>query len=318
MSPGTVLLYLDQTQGEEYSCTVPGTRYCPLLYEKKSLSCTLAKRSPSVDTNFTMADDLDDFFNEIEEVEQEIVEKETPEDVQTRNKPTQEGIEPPAKRPKSESAPIRPRGLIVAAASSAVTRKPAEVLEDTHQASSGIPNGVGTGSNVSSSSLPTSAPPPIPPPPPQAPPLPPLPNQQQQQQHVPPLPQQSKHPIKRTAAGKVWVDPTLDEWPENDFRIFCGNLDKGVTDQQLHDHYKKYASLAKAKVVQDTKGTSKGYGFVSFLQPLDCAKAIRETDQTWLGPRPIRVKRSDWKDRNMSTVMKNNKKQEKQRKRMGL
>ena len=114
------------------------------------------------------------------------------------------------------------------------------------------------------------------------------------------------------------MDPTLDEWPENDFRIFCGNLDKGVTDQQLQDHYKKYASLAKAKVVKDAKGISKGYGFVSFLQPLDCAKAIRETDQTWLGSRPIRVKRSDWKDRNLNQVLKQNKKQEKKRKRLGL
>ena len=121
------------------------------------------------------------------------------------------------------------------------------------------------------------------------------------------------------AAGKVWVDPTLDEWPENDFRIFVGNLDKAVTDQHLFDHYKKYASLAKAKIVLDATQSSKGFGFVSFLQPLDCAKAIRETDQTWLGSRPIRVKRSDWKDRNLNQVMKKNKKQSKQeRKRMGL
>ena len=28
----------------------------------------------------------------------------------------------------------------------------------------------------------------------------------------------------RKAGQKVWEDKTLDEWPESDFRIFCGDL----------------------------------------------------------------------------------------------
>lgn len=266
-----------------------------------------------------MADDLDDFFNEIEEVESEVVKEEEAEDTSPSTaKPgepstTENEAEPPAKRAKVEPtpgpAPVRPRGLVVAAASSAVIRKPKEdVAAESNDAAAG---GV---SAIASHQLPPAVGPAVPPPPP--PPLPPLPpglppNMQAQQST-------SQKPVKRMAAGKMWLDPTLDEWPENDFRIFCGNLDKGVTDQQLNDHYKKYASLAKSKIVVDANGISKGYGFVSFLQPLDCAKAIRETDQTWLGSRPIRVKRSDWKDRNLNQVLKKNKKQSKQRKRMGL
>jgi hypothetical protein len=34
--------------------------------------------------------------------------------------------------------------------------------------------------------------------------------------------------VVRQAAGKRWVDPTLTEWPENDFRIFVGNLGNEV------------------------------------------------------------------------------------------
>ncbi len=34
--------------------------------------------------------------------------------------------------------------------------------------------------------------------------------------------------IVREAAGQRWVDPTLLEWPENDFRIFVGNLGNEV------------------------------------------------------------------------------------------
>lgn len=277
-----------------------------------------------------MADDLDDFFNEIEEAEAEAV-KDGDDEKETKDGATQSNNddeadkleEPPAKRPKTDSsntsvapspAPVRPRGLVVAAASSAVVRKPARDAMQT-----------ATDSNVSNIRhlpLASEVGPMFPPPPP---PPPPPPASASSNSNVAngsntssAQSNQPKKPIKRMAAGKVWVDPTLDEWPENDFRIFCGNLDISVSDQQLLDHFKKYASIAKAKVVQDGAGVSKGYGFVSFLQPLDCAKAIREMDQTWLGSRPIRVKRSDWKDRNMNQVLKKNKKQSKQRRRMGL
>jgi hypothetical protein len=32
-------------------------------------------------------------------------------------------------------------------------------------------------------------------------------------------------------AGEVWEDETMENWPENDFRIFCGNLGNEVTDE---------------------------------------------------------------------------------------
>lgn len=35
--------------------------------------------------------------------------------------------------------------------------------------------------------------------------------------------------VVRQAAGKRWVDTTLVEWPENDFRIFVGNLGNEVS-----------------------------------------------------------------------------------------
>ena len=50
---------------------------------------------------------------------------------------------------------------------------------------------------------------------------------------------------------------------------------------------------------------SKGYGFVSFADPLQLAKALREMEQTWLGTRPIRVKRSHWKDWEVTTSSSN-------------
>jgi hypothetical protein len=34
----------------------------------------------------------------------------------------------------------------------------------------------------------------------------------------------------RKAAGEVWEDKTMEDWPENDYRIFCGNLGNEVND----------------------------------------------------------------------------------------
>lgn len=95
---------------------------------------------------------------------------------------------------------------------------------------------------------------------------------------------QKKH--FRSAGGDVWLDNTLDEWPENDFRAFVGNLGKEITTEMLAKTFSHYKSFAKAKVIigkPDVK--EKGYGFVSFMDPMDCAKAIREMNDKFLGSR---------------------------------
>mmetsp|Transcript_27908 Transcript_27908/g.63474 ORF Transcript_27908/g.63474 Transcript_27908/m.63474 type:complete len:139 (+) Transcript_27908:1640-2056(+) len=63
----------------------------------------------------------------------------------------------------------------------------------------------------------------------------------------------------RRAAGKIWVDPTLDEWPREDFRIFCGDLGNEVTDDLLANAFRKFSSFQKAKVVRDRRtGKTRG------------------------------------------------------------
>jgi len=107
---------------------------------------------------------------------------------------------------------------------------------------------------------------------------------------------QKKH--WRGAAGEKWVDNTLDEWPENDHRLFVGDLGNEVNDDVLTKAFVKYTSFAKAKVVRDKRSNkTKGYGFVSFLDPLDFAKALREMDGKYIGNRPAKLRRSDWHKR---------------------
>ena len=120
----------------------------------------------------------------------------------------------------------------------------------------------------------------------------------------------------RIAAGKTWVDAKLSEFPENDYRLFVGNLDKVITEQKLAEAFQsKYPSFVMCRIVNDkTTGLSKGYGFVSLMDPKDCARAIREMDQSWLGSRPIKVKRSDWKERDLKQVQKQQRQQQKNKK----
>jgi len=99
----------------------------------------------------------------------------------------------------------------------------------------------------------------------------------------------------RRAAGKIWADASLGDWPDSDNRIFCGDLGNEVNDNTLAKVFVKYASFAKAKVVRDKRTQkTKGYGFVSFLDPFDCAQALKEMQGAYVGNRPIKLRKSSW------------------------
>ncbi|XP_075897150.1 RNA-binding protein 42 [Nelusetta ayraudi] len=109
----------------------------------------------------------------------------------------------------------------------------------------------------------------------------------------------------RTAAGTSWEDASLLDWETDDFRIFCGDLGNEVNDDILARAFSRYPSFLKAKVVRDKRtGKTKGYGFVSFKDPNDYVRAMREMNGKYVGSRPIKLRKSTWKDRNMEVVRK--------------
>lgn len=74
----------------------------------------------------------------------------------------------------------------------------------------------------------------------------------------------------RQAAGITWEDHSLADWPDDDFRIFCGDLGNDVNDELLTRTFSKFPSFQRAKVIRDKRTSkSKGYGFVSFKEPQD-------------------------------------------------
>lgn len=112
----------------------------------------------------------------------------------------------------------------------------------------------------------------------------------------------------RMAGGQIWEDNSLLEWEDDDFRIFCGDLGNDVTDEILTRAFSKYQSFLKAKVVRDKRSNkTKGFGFVSFKDPQDFIKAMKEMNGRYVGSRPIKLRKSSWKQRNMESVRKKDK-----------
>uniref|UniRef100_A0A182V395 RNA-binding protein 42 n=1 Tax=Anopheles merus TaxID=30066 RepID=A0A182V395_ANOME len=88
-----------------------------------------------------------------------------------------------------------------------------------------------------------------------------------------------KKQLVRVAGGQTWEDMSLADWPEDDFRIFCGDLGNDVNDELLTRTFNKYPSFQRAKVIRDKRTSkSKGYGFVSFKDPQDFIRAMKEMD----------------------------------------
>ena len=104
--------------------------------------------------------------------------------------------------------------------------------------------------------------------------------------------------LPRRAAGQTWEDPSLAEWPENDHRLFCGDLGNEVNDDVLSKAFSRFPSFNMARVVRDKRsGKTKGYGFVSFADTSDLAVALKEMNGKYVGNRPIKLCKSKWKER---------------------
>jgi len=103
---------------------------------------------------------------------------------------------------------------------------------------------------------------------------------------------------KMSSAGASWEDQSLHDWPEDDHRIFVGDLGNECNDDLLAQAFQHYKSFQKAKVIRERNtGKSRGYGFVSFLDVEDFMNAMRSMNGKYIGNRPIKLRKSTWQER---------------------
>ncbi|KAJ2711553.1 hypothetical protein H4R19_003194 [Coemansia spiralis] len=112
--------------------------------------------------------------------------------------------------------------------------------------------------------------------------------------------QRKSRRVVRMAGGQVWEDATLDDWPTDDYRLFAGDLGPDVTSEMLEQAFGQFRSLQRTHVVMDKRsGKSRGYGFLSFGDADDFLAAWKQFNGKYVGSRPIKLRKSTWRDRNV-------------------
>lgn len=102
-----------------------------------------------------------------------------------------------------------------------------------------------------------------------------------------------REPVLRGAAGEKWKDATLADWPDDDFRIFVGNIGNDVTDDLLTKSFQHYSTFNRARVVRDKRSEkSRGYGFVSFSDSKEYVRAMSEMQGKYCGNRPMKLSKA--------------------------
>uniref|UniRef100_A0ACD6AED8 Uncharacterized protein n=1 Tax=Avena sativa TaxID=4498 RepID=A0ACD6AED8_AVESA len=71
--------------------------------------------------------------------------------------------------------------------------------------------------------------------------------------------------------------------------LYVKNLDDGISDAHLRNLFENFGELGSCKVMVDTQGRSKGFGFVSFKTIEDVHKAINEMNGKMIGRKPLYV-----------------------------
>ncbi|KAK5129260.1 hypothetical protein LTR08_003639 [Meristemomyces frigidus] len=74
--------------------------------------------------------------------------------------------------------------------------------------------------------------------------------------------------------------PRADSAPRQPSRIlYIGNLFFEVTAPQLESEFSQYGELANSRIVTDTRGLSKGFGYIEFTTQEAADQAVRALDQ---------------------------------------
>jgi RNA recognition motif-containing protein len=73
-------------------------------------------------------------------------------------------------------------------------------------------------------------------------------------------------------------------------KLYVGNLPYGVNDGSLQEMFAEFGEISEAKVITDKfSGRSKGFGFVTFANDDDAAKAVEAMNAKEIEGRALNV-----------------------------
>jgi len=78
--------------------------------------------------------------------------------------------------------------------------------------------------------------------------------------------------------------------------LYVKNLDDTIDDEKLRKEFAPFGTITSAKVMSDTNGRSKGFGFVCFSTPEEATKAVTEMNNRIVGSKPLYVALAQRKD----------------------
>jgi polyadenylate-binding protein len=86
--------------------------------------------------------------------------------------------------------------------------------------------------------------------------------------------------------------------------LYIKNLGDEVTDDDLRQKFAKYGSITSARIMRDTSGANKGFGFVCFSSTDEANKASAELHRSMWNGRPLYVAVAQRRDERAEQIMK--------------
>jgi len=80
-------------------------------------------------------------------------------------------------------------------------------------------------------------------------------------------------------------------------------LDDTIDDERLRKEFSPYGNISSAKVMSESSGRSKGFGFVCFSTPEEATKAVTEMNNRIVGSKPLYVALAQRKDERKMHLM---------------